>query len=83
MVLRRLYTLPEKLRSADFRVAYVPCKERWASTVRMEAPVGSLKCWLVVLRFCESCTRWRPGCKSMEGLPTALHHQFCVGRLSG
>ena len=45
--------LLEGLRSADYRTAYVSCKERWASTVRMEASVGPLKCELVVLTFSE------------------------------
>ena len=36
--------LLKDLRSADFGLAHVPRKERWASIIRVEAPVGSLKC---------------------------------------
>ena len=42
VVLGTLYMLPKGLRSADFRIDYVSCEERWTSTVRVEASVGSL-----------------------------------------
>lgn len=48
------------LRSTDFHVAHVSCKERRSSTVRVEASMGSLKVRLfVVLRFCDSRKTWR------------------------
>lgn len=82
MVLCRFYTLLKDLRSADFRVAHVPCKEGWTSTFRMEASVGSLKCWLVFSRFCESRNRRRSGLQvdgdPGEALPKALHGQSCI-----
>lgn len=60
VVLRRCYTLLKGLRSADFSIAYVSCKERRTSTVRMEASMGSLKVHLsVISRFCEPRKRRR------------------------
>ena len=53
VVLGTLYMIPKGLRSADFCIAYVSCEERWTSTVGMEASVGSLKCSLMIMRFCE------------------------------
>ena len=44
VVLGTFYMLRKGLRSADVCIAYVPCEERWASTVRVEASVGALNC---------------------------------------
>ena len=73
-------------RSANFSVAHVPCKEGWTSTPRMEASVGSLKFWLIILRSYEWCNRRRPGCKSVEvpeTLAKSTSHQSYVFRISG
>ena len=46
VVLRRFYMTLTQMRYAYPYIANVPCKERWTGTVRLEASVGSLKCWL-------------------------------------
>ena len=46
VVLRRFYLILTEMRYNNPHIANVPCKERWAGTVRLEASVGSLKCWL-------------------------------------
>ena len=46
VVLRKFYMILTEMRYANPHIANVPCKERWTGTVRLEASVGSLKCWL-------------------------------------
>lgn len=59
VVLCRFHMLLKDFRSAHFSIAYVPCKKRWTSTIRMEASLGSLKCWLIMSRSYEWLSRRR------------------------
>ena len=68
VVLRRFYMILTEMRYADPHLANVPCKERWTGTVRLEASVGSLKCWLE-FKDCASRTK---GDASRLGLHKSL-----------
>lgn len=70
-------------KSAEFLVAHVPCKERRASIVGVEASVGSLKCWLAfprVLGLAQWAAAWLQVVRdSRQALPNAFHQIFlCV-----